>query len=72
MTKVKLIFERFGGASKLAHMIGQKPRTVHSWLERDSIPSKYYDAILAASIKHEIGVTADDFFEGRRSGRKQT
>ncbi|SNR73504.1 Putative antitoxin of toxin-antitoxin system, YdaS/YdaT [Methylobacillus rhizosphaerae] len=52
------------GVSSLAAAIGENQTTVSMWKSRDSVPSKYWDAIESAVSSK---VTAIDFLEYERA-----
>jgi len=54
------LIERFGGAAKMAPQIDVPANTIRQWAARDSIPARYWHAIIEGAKKQNIrGVTAE-------------
>jgi len=66
-TQAERILERFGGARRLAPLIGRDPATVYKWTYPRSaggtdglIPTKSYDKVLKAARAEGIYLTPAD------------
>lgn len=67
MRYVKDIFEAFGGNERISELTGEKYPTVSSWLQRCSIPSKHWPALIDAAGKAGIALTLDVFLIVQRN-----
>jgi hypothetical protein len=60
MTTVADIIERFGGAAKMAPLIGESANTIRQWSVRDSIPGRCWQVIVTAADRAGLdGVTLE-------------
>ena len=54
MESVSSIFAALGGVTAVAAMLGAPLGTISAWKTRDSIPSEYWDALVAAAQKRGL------------------
>jgi hypothetical protein len=50
------IIERFGGQSKLAHLLGKSPSTVQYWASTGRIPPKYHARLVALGTEEGVAL----------------
>lgn len=62
MNYAQKIIQRFGGVRALARLMERPTSTVGSWGDRGSIPDEDKARIMALGEKHDVCLTADDFF----------
>lgn len=73
MTYVEPIFQKLGGARKIAKGLGYPESTVRSWLVRGSIPDPEKPRVLAMALAINVPMAAEDFFPDQdmiRAGRE--
>jgi hypothetical protein len=54
------IIERFGGQSKLAHLLGKTPSTVQYWGSTGRIPPKYHTRLVALAAEQGVTLTPSE------------
>lgn len=64
------LIERFGGAAKMAPLISVPANTIRQWAARDSIPARYWHAIIEEARKLGVrGINAESL--ASLAGRKK-
>ena len=61
MTTTNQIIDRLGGTSKVAHALGLRPSTVHSWRTANHIPVWRQGDLLALAMKDGKPLATTDF-----------
>lgn len=54
------IIERFGGQSKLAHLLGKTPSTVQYWVSTGRIPPKYHTRLVALAVEQGVALAPSE------------
>src|SRR5688572_7909644 len=57
----RLIIEKFGGQSALAHVLGTRQSTVSYWAKTGAIPVKWQENIIQLAKERGIDLTPSDF-----------
>ncbi len=67
MQYVKDIFEAFGGNERIRELTGEKYPTVSAWLQRASIPSKHWPALIEAAKLIGLDLSLETFLAIQRN-----
>lgn len=66
MSDFRSIIKRWPSHDELAADTGAKTPAVRKWVERNSVPSEYFDPMLAAARRRQISLTAADLVAAAR------